>query len=658
MIHKGLRRIVLQALLFAPVFAFAQEKKVYEWEANPKQHNIPAAYSKESAVIILNEINIEYRNELGNIYIYRSLHRIVKVMDDKGIEAFNKTIIPMSNGKTLEFIKARTILSNGKIIEIGQDKVKQIKNEQGSPQYLFAMEGVEKNAEIELQYTERKPLSLFGAETYQFAIPIMKGNFSLNCPEKMVFRVKGYNGFPSGHDTLEDGTRYYNTSLSNIPPLHDEAYASEEAMQMRVEYKLDSLPKENPDKRMLTWKDLAKQLYNGYYGYSSKEEHTVQKYLESLGVNVDDEEADKIRKIEEGIKSDIVLDKDRSGDDVTKIEKIIANKATNEEGYLRLFCACFAVAEVKFELGMSTNRFEHPFDEEFENWNYMDTYVFYFQKQKKFLVPSSIYLRYPIVPSSLLTNKGMFTKVAINDDGERKAKADIREITPLSTDQSQNNIDAVVSFTGADLEPQLDVTHTFSGYTAVGLREAMVLLSKEKQKEVAQGIVNLSDKPEDVLKYNVENAAFKYYYDGKPLTISATIKANQLMEKAGKKYLFKIGDVIGRQQEMYQTVKRELPVVIEYPHSENRTITVTIPDGYKILNPETIRLHADDKDANGGTATMGFNSDYTLQGNKLVVTINEWYSQLHYPVSYFETFRKVINASADFNKVVLVLVKQ
>ena len=137
----------------------------------------------------------------------------------------------------------------------------------------------------------------------------------------------------------------------------------------------------------------------------------------------------------------------------------------------------------------------------------------------------------------------------------------------------------------------------------------------------------------------------------------ATLKAPQLMEKAGPKYLFKLGDVIGRQQEMYQDTKRELPVSVPFPHSENRSITINIPAGYKILNPDAIRIHQDDKAANG-TATMGFDSDYKIDGDKLYVNIKEYYSALSYPVSYYETFRKVINASADFNKVVLVMVKQ
>ncbi len=36
----------------------------------------------------------------------------------------------------------------------------------------------------------------------------------------------------------------------------------------------------------------------------------------------------------------------------------------------------------------------------------------------------------------------------------------------------------------------------------------------------------------------------------------------------------------------------------------------------------------------------------------------ETYHEIKYPLGLFETFKKVINAAADFNKVVLVLEKK
>ena len=56
--------------------------------------------------------------------------------------------------------------------------------------------------------------------------------------------------------------------------------------------------------------------------------------------------------------------------------------------------------------------------------------------------------------------------------------------------------------------------------------------------------------------------------------------------------------------------------------------------------------------------THGFVSSYKVVNNVLEVYVLEVYRELKYPLNEFETFKKVINASADFNKIVLVLEKK
>jgi hypothetical protein len=137
--------------------------------------------------------------------------------------------------------------------------------------------------------------------------------------------------------------------------------------------------------------------------------------------------------------------------------------------------------------------------------------------------------------------------------------------------------------------------------------------------------------------------------------LTTVLQSPKLMEKAGPKYLFKVGELIGRQVEMYQDEHRSLPIEVEYPHSLPRTLRIRIPDGYKVVNPEAVRIK--ELFNEGGKDIAGFVSDYKMEGNELVVSINEFYGQTSYPISRYETFRKVINAAADFNKVVLVLQK-
>ena len=107
---------------------------------------------------------------------------------------------------------------------------------------------------------------------------------------------------------------------------------------------------------------------------------------------------------------------------------------------------------------------------------------------------------------------------------------------------------------------------------------------------------------------------------------------------------------------MYQEKKRQEPVDVDYPHVEERKIELVIPKGYKISNLNDLKIEQTYLD--NGKLTMGFTTDYQLKGNTLTVHIMEQYCNVTYPITQFEQFKKIINASSDFNKVVLVLEKK
>ena len=59
-----------------------------------------------------------------------------------------------------------------------------------------------------------------------------------------------------------------------------------------------------------------------------------------------------------------------------------------------------------------------------------------------------------------------------------------------------------------------------------------------------------------------------------------------------------------------------------------------------------------------GDIIAKFQSNYSIQGNKLNISIQEFYKSLNYSKSKYSDFRKVINAAADFNKLNIVFVRK
>jgi hypothetical protein len=56
-----------------------------------------------------------------------------------------------------------------------------------------------------------------------------------------------------------------------------------------------------------------------------------------------------------------------------------------------------------------------------------------------------------------------------------------------------------------------------------------------------------------------------------------------------------------------------------------------------------------------GDRIINFKSDYTLEDNLVTVIIDEYYKKNTFPPSEYENYRKVINAAADFNKLILFI---
>ena len=119
--------------------------------------------------------------------------------------------------------------------------------------------------------------------------------------------------------------------------------------------------------------------------------------------------------------------------------------------------------------------------------------------------------------------------------------------------------------------------------------------------------------------------------------------------------MLQLGEVIGPQTQLYQEKERLFDVENEFNRLYDRNIKIKIPPGYRIKNLEDINMYvAHEKD---GETVFLFRSEYRLEGEVVNVQIDEYYKIIDCELEYFEEFRKVINAAADFNKITLVLEK-
>ena len=626
------------------------------WDPKPTLHTTDPSYSKEPAIILLDERRIEYVDEPKNqMGLYRTLHRIVHIIDDRGIESFNKIYLGISDNSDIVDIKARTILPGGKIIEVDRQNIKDLKEDDGNTYKIFAMEGLEKGCEVEFYYTFRRNPTYFGREQIQNSFPVVKARIEVLAPDRLSFQLKGYNCDISVSDTSQGGKHVVSSGLENIPGADREKYASYDVNLARIEYRLSYNSAISDGKtRLFTWNELAKRIYNLDAGFTEGEQKKAGELIRHEGWDKLADERSKIIAVENYLKKKIATREDITDDNAENLEWILKNSIATSRGIVRMYEALYKKLGVEDQIVLTSDRTEMKIDRSFENWNNAGEILLYFPLQKKFLAPTITVMRYPWIDPMWGSGDGVYCKVTTIGTFTTA----MAEVKPIPLEDYTENFSRIES--RLQLNPTMDtllidMKQSYGGYSAFSYRAGFVLANAEEQHNILKQIVKFGTNSENIVSSKLENTDLESANDNKPFVVQANVKSSELVENAGNKVLLKFGEIIGPQIEMYQEKARQFPMDMGYPHSYDREIELTIPEGYRIKNPEDLTIHHEYLE--NGQVTMGFVSTYKLEGSRLAVHVTESYRQVQYPLSQYEDFKKIINASADFNKIVLVLEK-
>lgn len=197
------------------------------------------------------------------------------------------------------------------------------------------------------------------------------------------------------------------------------------------------------------------------------------------------------------------------------------------------------------------------------------------------------------------------------------------------------------------------VNRSNTGYKAYQYQPIIDFLDEESKTQFKEEYVKYLDADAELLSYEFKNE-HSADFGIQPFVGISTLKSSIFTENTSDKLLIKVGGLIGPQAEMYHEEKRAQPVDSYYTRGYNRTITIHIPEGYTVKNPEilSISVTPDTK------KTVGFTSSYKIDGNKILIDVKEWYDTHFFAVADYTMYESTMNAAADFNKLVLVLEKK
>ncbi len=489
----------------------------------------------------------------------------------------------------------------------------------------------------------------------QGPFPVLRSEFRVIGPKRLKFEIKPYNFSVPATDTTVNEKRIAQSDFKETAGADEEKYATYDANLYRLEYKLSYNDASQNQQRLFTWNDLAKRVYGIYTMCTDKELKKVADLVEENGWAKLADEPSKITAVENYVKKKFSYNEELNSEDGNKLENVIRNKIGGAIGTLRLYGAIFQNLAIKYQFVLTGKRNTYIIDSKFENWNNCENPLFYFPAENKFLAPTKPDYRYPwIFPSWGATN-GLFCK-GTTLGSFSTAIAEIKNIPLEDYSKSFDDIESKLALNSGLDSLTIDGKQIYAGYAAVPLRDAFNFSNDEQKRNIIKELTKAYSSSENILFSEVLNQEFENGDTNLPLILHTKTKSGELIERAGNKLLLKIGLAIGPQVEMYQEKPRQEPVSVEFGHVEERKIDFAIPEGYTISNPNDLKIDETFKD--NGELTMGFVSDYEIKGNILSIHIMEQYRKTDYPFSQFDPFRKIINASSDFNKVVLVLEKK
>lgn len=629
------KTLLTLAILLVSTLSFSQEIKSYEWDANPVFENIPEKYKTQPAVVLFDKRWVHTR--VGQ-YAYATFvmnHFAVKINKAEEINNYNK-VTAENNGyiRKLRDFHARIIKPNGTIQVIPEDRI--VEKEVNKVKSIV-FEGVEAGDILEYYFILKEMPSTYGVEVYQKEIPVLLAEFH-NTASGVSFFVEASTNF---NYTYKSGKQSY--IAKDIEPFIEETNAKNVKSLVKLIYNVSSGGSSD-------WKGiLSAQYKKPSFNYFSKSK--ARDFIENLkleGLSTDQ----KVQKIDAYIKQN--FDFVERGERAAKVKNLNDGKQKLQASDIfDLYGFTFKELDIAYYVVIAIDRFYADINPNKLITGLPYETMYYIPETEKFVSPYEKYLAYGDPMYEMQSTNGVAYFPAKN-----------KMITPFTFPVAAANKTIMTTQNSVTLDADLSNIKIQKEYGSTGFRGGIerqnikYLNEDNDEKEKTEFFKSVLMNGEDVKITNlkIENEGFEHNYTNIPLKISATVQfVNPAVEEAGNLLIVNLGKAIGLQTNLYQETKRTKDVDLTMTKTYKHTIKFTIPEGYKVDNFSELVLDVASKK---NKDACSFKSKGKIEGNQLIVEVDEVYNTIHFDKEDYDDYRNVINASADFYKGGIVLKKQ
>lgn len=642
-----MKNIVFIIILFTyTINSYSQYYKDYNWEKEPNIVDIAVDNINDSSVGIFEKTIVEFiSGKFSNTIIkYETHHYQIKVLNDKGISRHSNIVIPMNEVINLIDIKVRIVNENGELSEFDSKTISKLDDFESSANFKnFHLAGVKNNSTIEVLYTLEKQYNIHGNKILQKSYSIKKSEFLL-IPGPTEGIIKTYGVDSKVKDTLIRTYPIKTIEIDNIPSIIDEEYATAIANRQRLSFQCP-LPDDNMNQEDY-WENIVSNISPVMFpkNIHPKIFKTSSELIQKNEKNV----YNIANKIDDYIKNHFTISENNNAS-LNNIDYILTNKTSNDFSIIQVYTQLLTAAGVNYEIVITANRYYNRFDSEFFDPNMLREFLIYFPEEKKYIAPNRLEYRIGEAPFDLLGNYGIYI--------DRLLNFYFSEIIQSDKSYSRIKRNITLDFERKFKKVIIDEYQEYSGHWATNNR-SMLNFSDEKGLAAfedyltATGIAN-----KKVLNYDIINGELFQKNYNTPFIVNSKISTESLTTKIENEYVVKIGNVIGMQSQLYEEIDRFHPIEITYPNQYDYRIVVKIPKGYIIEGLEGLIFNKNYISLMGNKICK-FESNYEINENELVISIQEFYKNLRYQKNRYNEFRDVINSASDFHNTSIKFIKK
>jgi hypothetical protein len=333
-------------------------------------------------------------------------------------------------------------------------------------------------------------------------------------------------------------------------------------------------------------------------------------------------EIEKIRIIENFMKTEFSVT--QQAESLT-LEEMARQKKGSGPGTVHMFMELFKSQGIEYSFGFISDRYNTQFNPEIESVFFMQNYIFHFPKIDLYLAPLDFssrlgYINYQWVPNHAL----LYTQY------ENPYPITTKIVRPVPQVNAANNFDSTVIrivINDAMDDAEVHIERHLFGYDAGEYQTSYPLMNHSRKEEAHSELLNVFKDQSVYLLTEIQNVDFSDAFY-KPIIVKGKITHlnTPLLEIAGKKHIFKLGNVFGDYLDVNELSDKKSDFVFGNAFTLNTTIIVEFPREIKMGNEFSVPVSADIT----GNEDILIQTTLTHKGNTIVFTKREQYRRHRY----------------------------